>query len=213
MPHCWMKRVKAKPVASETGAATGITAGGAATLEPAQGEEEGPVVSTLDIIAGRDGELPQFTLFIHAAGDSTLPASSTSSAEGALPKHKLGWQEWVAAVQQLQHRHGRHLTLAAVCILPHAGGRGEPRRTSGMLLDAVDGYVDIHGAWLSSTSLPPGSVVLVRPDGHVAWRYMPGSAQGLQERAGAQGGTAIGDDAGLAAEMLDWVLRRVLGGE
>ena len=45
---------------------------------------------------------------------------------------------------------------------------------------------DVDSAWHSTTQLPQGSAVLVRPDGHVAWRYRPGKEEevGVERAAG-----------------------------
>ena len=41
---------------------------------------------------------------------------------------------------------------------------------------------DVEGSWLAKMGLPLGSALLVRPDGHVAWRHVgPRGPAGAEE--------------------------------
>ncbi len=58
------------------------------------------------------------------------------------------------------------------------GGEGGEGRGEGVE-DVVD-VVDVVGSWPTVMRLPAGSAVLVRPDGHIAWRYVAGPPTGTE---------------------------------
>ncbi len=61
------------------------------------------------------------------------------------------------------------------------------------------------GAWRHAMGLPPGSCLLVRPDGHVAWRHAG------PPRSGGQGdGMGGGEDGGGGVREAEVLLRRAL---
>ena len=64
-----------------------------------------------------------------------------------------------------------------------------------------DSWLDVNDSWPAVMQLPSGSAVLVRPDGHIAWRYVDGSQP--TKRAGVQKHAAGMRDAAGGAEKLD----------
>jgi hypothetical protein len=177
-------------------------------------------VSTLDIVSGPHGQPPQFTLFVdasHAAQADEVGSSSSSrvSCNGS------GWDNgcvlWVQAAQQLQAQAPLRVAVvvpgpAAACGAPAAVGTG-PDAVRGI---SISSFADVQGLWHERTGLPAGSALLVRPDGHVAWRrvgpLLPTQSGTRTAAAAAEG--QLGQQAAVepALRALRRVLRQVLGG-
>lgn len=143
-------------------------------------------MSSIDLVPGPRGRPPSLTLFVDdsEAGTAWVEAarqlhdSSLPSATSCMP-----------VPLRVVHVHGKAHASEA---LGHGGPDAAPQH--GLLTDVV---VDVEGAWHSVMGVTPGTALLVRPDGHVAWR---GSADGSS-------------DARVLAGKLRQLLQAVLAGK
>lgn len=179
MPHCWLM----------PGDAESVLSGKDATL-----------VSTLDIVAGKAGEPPKLTLFVEMLGSDKASSQRVGKPGAeACQGSQIGQQAWIQAAELLQLKYGPYVPLRVVKIMGPTladGGAawgGPPAGCPSSI------YIDVHRSWCCSMSLPPASVLLVRPDGHVAWH-------------GSACMPSNGDARARAAEFLEQALQMALGG-
>lgn len=180
-------------------------------------------VSTLDVVAGPPGRTPPLVLLVYAAAGGSAPWVQAAAAV------RLGAGEGGSSAQQQQQQQeqggcGPGWPVRVVHVLPCAEVRGgdcaaAASRSSSTAAAAAaataggahstDVLVDVHGTWPSTMQLPPGSAVLVRPDGHIAWRWVAAGAGGGKPRDAA----GHAPDAAAARLALEAALRHVLGSQ
>lgn len=103
-----------------------------------------------------------------------LLITSSSSGGGG------GGSPWLQAGKQLQQQQGWPLKLLQVLAperqaLAGAADSGSSAAGSGAELQPLTRAVDADGAWAALHSGCSDVAVLVRPDGHVAWRSLGSS--------------------------------------
>lgn len=138
----------------------------------ASGAQAAELLSTLDIAAGIDsvGFGPAFTLFISGSEQQC--------------------SDWLQAAESLRTDSG--ISLQPVIVLG-------PDQTD-VPIPQIECLVtkDAEKAWHRVMGMPRGCALLVRPDGHIAWRAQAADSAVLAAQA--------------AAEKLRDVLRRVMSG-
>jgi hypothetical protein len=147
LPHCWLQELP--------------TAAGSATNAPTTNVW----VSSLDVVAGLPDVPPQpcFTLFADSV-NLDCSSSSRNATVGSV------WLHGLSLLHQ-QHPEIRQL-VAGVCVVPANASQRDVsapgRHDNGWRVMA-----DATSSWHRTMHVQEGSVLLVRPDGHVAWRHGP----------------------------------------
>jgi 2,4-dichlorophenol 6-monooxygenase len=121
---------------------------------------------------------------------STRPGSRLPHAWLEGPAGRVGTHDLVRAARLSLLSDDENWSLAASRVT----------ETCGVPIDLVlighgTGYRDVDGSWARRREVEPGGAVLVRPDGHVAWRSVtrpadPAASLGKAVRAALNLGTA-----------------------
>jgi hypothetical protein len=155
-----------------------------------------PQVSTLDLL---DPQRLEMLLIASSAGPhpGSGGAGAGAGAGGGGAGAGGAAPAWAAAAAALR-REG--WPLRCVEVVPAAAGGGGGGAGSSSDSGRGAGWEvleDAAGAWAALHGGAPGAAVLVRPDGHVAWRKLAGPGQG----SGGGGGGGGGGEAACAVEL------------
>ncbi len=116
----------------------------------------------------------------HVASTIDLPAEAGTSLLLLLSEgDAVG--SWEAAAAAAEAATGVPILPVVISRSPHAGGSSTGSSS------AAEGSTVVHdseGAWLALRQLPADGALLVRPDGHIAWRR-PTAAGDLAAELGA----------------------------
>lgn len=134
--------------------------------------------------------------------DATSCSSSHSASQGWLTAGlQLQSQGWPLQVLQVVPQ-GCDLQAAAA----EAAGAANSISHAAPLHQQPPCAVDVEGAWGKLLESCGSAAVLVRPDGHIAWRSPQGSSS--SSGGGQQGASASWAEG--QQSVLEWVLRDVL---
>eukprot|EP00967_Tisochrysis_lutea_P038700 scaffold46335_cov17-Tisochrysis_lutea.AAC.1 len=197
----------------------GASAGGGGGLDAGEQSSAALRSTTQTVAVGRrPGAQEGWTAGVQEVGTAGVAAGAAASEAMSCP--------WASAAGALNQKHSQHYAGAlvhTVHIAPRKPSMQEEQGPGAGKLGACT-MLDVNDCWPTIMRLPLGSVVLVRPDGHIAWRYVAsppenGASVSVVDGAGRgpmrtemlrPGGPGL--DEGTAAELLENAVRQVLHG-